>query len=58
MRHAEQFRIWEALEAGAIPVVLQKYLDASDALAPLKELGIDVMAIDSWDHFPEKLRGD
>ncbi|CAL8465799.1 g5335 [Coccomyxa elongata] len=52
---AEQFRIWEAFEAGCIPIVLAKHTAPGQVLYPLKFLGFEVVLLESWGDLPDKL---
>ncbi len=47
----DQFRIYESLEAGAIPIVQRGH----KTLDYLKELDLEVLYVDKWEQLPEKL---
>jgi hypothetical protein len=41
----EQFRIWEALEGGAIPIVLRRNVESSDGtIGYMRDLALDAVA--------------
>ena len=52
---AEQYRLWEALEAGCIPIVLSKRVQPRSLLYPLDYMGFDYVEIQGWDDLPHKL---
>ncbi|BDA51603.1 hypothetical protein COCOBI_19-1590 [Coccomyxa sp. Obi] len=52
---AEQFRIWEALEAGCIPIVLESNMAPGRVLHPLKFLGFEVVPLATWGDLPGEL---
>ena len=51
----EQYRVWEALEAGCIPVVLERVLQPHEQLFPLRHLGFGHVAIPDWKALPARL---
>ena len=51
----EQYRLWEALEAGCIPIVLEQVLQPHAQLYPLQHLGYEHVAIPDWRSLPAKL---
>ena len=51
----EQWRIWEALEAGAVPVLLNSSRLGSE-LHPLLQLGVPIETVPDWSALPDKLR--
>ncbi|EIE18413.1 hypothetical protein COCSUDRAFT_38668 [Coccomyxa subellipsoidea C-169] len=52
---AEQFRIWEALEAGCIPILLERHMAPGSVLYPIRFLRFEVVQLGSWQEVPEKL---
>ena len=51
----EQYRLWESLEAGCIPIVLEEVLQPGRQLYPLKYVGFQVVTIPSWQALPAML---
>ncbi|KAK9917145.1 hypothetical protein WJX75_001279 [Coccomyxa subellipsoidea] len=52
---AEQFRIWEAFEAGCTPILLEQHTAPGSVLYPLRFLGFEVVQLETWQQLPEKL---
>ena len=44
----EQYRLWELLEAGCIPIVLEEVVQPGRQLYPLKHLGFQIITIPTW----------
>lgn len=48
----EQYRIWEAIEAGCIPIVLTSRVANDGTLYPLRYLGFEYLELDEWGALP------
>ena len=51
--NAEQYRIWEAMEVGAMPVLKLKNVRRH---SHLPELNIPFLTVDAWEELPDLLR--
>ncbi len=51
----EQYRIWESIEAGCIPILLKERVRNDAILYPLKYLGFKYMELDNWETLPSLL---
>lgn len=51
----EQYRIWESIEAGCIPIVLAHRVRNDGILYPLKYLGFKYVELDNWEFLPSLL---
>lgn len=59
-RNSEQFRIWETMEVGAIPVILKRWLGNETSESHLSyhhKIGLteDWIKLESWEEFPDFL---
>lgn len=51
----EQYRLWEALEAGCIPIILEQVVQPGGLLYPVTLIGFHHIAISSWNALPALL---
>ncbi|KAK9918620.1 hypothetical protein WJX75_005402 [Coccomyxa subellipsoidea] len=52
---AEQYRIWESIEAGCLIIILQRHVEEGSVLYPLQYLGFKYITVTSWAQLPELL---
>ena len=52
---AEQYRIWEAFEAGCIPIFLSGQMSPGSVLAPIRALNFSFLEVQDWLDLPQLL---
>ncbi len=52
---ADQYRLWEAFEAGCVPIFLSGQMEQGSVLLPIQALNFSFLEVDDWLHLPKLL---